>query len=143
MSPIPASVRIARPTDRLEPLVRQYEQALGLQRLGGFDDHDGFDGVMLGHPGQPWHLEFTRERGAAAGGGPSPEHLLVLYLGDEPAHRAAVERARAAGMREVAAHNPYWTRTGVTFEDLDGYRVVLAPGTWPSTAGDPVAAAAR
>lgn len=131
MQPIPASVRIARPTDRLEELADQYERGLDLTRLGGFEDHDGFDGVMLGHPGQPWHLEFTRERGAAAGGAPSPEHLLVLYLGDDAQQQAVCERALAAGFREVAPHNPYWERAGRTLEDLDGYRVVLVAGRWP------------
>jgi len=26
--------------------------------------------------------------------------------------------------------NPYWKRNGRTFEDVDGYRVVLQNGTW-------------
>jgi len=125
------TLRIARPTDRLDELAAQYQHGLGFERLGAFEDHDGFDVVMLGHPGQPWHLEFTRERGTKAGGAPSKEHLLVLYLGDADRCRTATERAQAAGFRQVAAHNPYWTDTGVTLEDLDGYRVVLVPGSWP------------
>jgi hypothetical protein len=31
----------------------------------------------------------------------------------------------AAGFRVVPSSNPYWDRTGRTFEDVDGYRVVL------------------
>jgi hypothetical protein len=36
----------------------------------------------------------------------------------------------AAGYWPVASFNPYWDRSGRTFEDSDGYRVVLqnAPG---------------
>jgi hypothetical protein len=26
---------------------------------GRFEDHAGFDGVMLGEPGAPYHFEFT------------------------------------------------------------------------------------
>ena len=78
-----AHLRIARPTDRLDEIERQYVDGLGFERLGGFRDHDGFDGVMLGHPGAGYHLEFTREAGVPAGGAPSPEHLLVFYLPEE------------------------------------------------------------
>ena len=39
-------VRLARPTDRLDPVVRFYTQGLGLGILGSFVDHDGFDGVF-------------------------------------------------------------------------------------------------
>ncbi|HIE68746.1 MAG TPA: VOC family protein, partial [Planctomycetes bacterium] len=40
-----------------------HERGFGLTRLGHFEDHDGFDGGMLGHPLQTWHLEFTHHRG--------------------------------------------------------------------------------
>ena len=44
--------------------------------------------------------------------------------------RAAVERLERAGHKPVAAVNPYWERQGRTFEDPDGYRVVLANKSW-------------
>jgi hypothetical protein len=37
---------------------------------------------------------------------------------------------RVAGYAPVAAFNPYWDRAGLTFEDPDGYRVVLQRTTW-------------
>lgn len=119
------TLRIARPTDRLEALALMYERGLGLARLGAFQDHEGFDGIMLGRPDAGWHLEFTHERGRSAGGAPSAEHLLVLYLPDDAEWRAASERMLSAGFVEVASHNPYWETRGTTFEDIDGYRVVL------------------
>ena len=30
----------------------------------------------------------------------------------------------------VPSHNPYWDVRGKTFEDLDGYRVVLEQAEW-------------
>lgn len=33
-----------------------HERGFGLTRLGHFEDHDGFDGAMLGHPLQPGTL---------------------------------------------------------------------------------------
>ena len=36
----------------------------------------------------------------------------------------------AAGFREVEPFNPYWKRTGRTFEDADGYRLVICGESW-------------
>jgi len=123
-------LRVARPTDDLGSLLRFYERGLGLSVLYRFADHDGFDGVMLGHPGAPYHLEFTTKRGHGVGRAPTPDNLLVFYLPDRDAWRAAVQRLRDAGFEPVAAFNPYWDRDGLTFEDPDGYRVVLQNAAW-------------
>jgi catechol 2,3-dioxygenase-like lactoylglutathione lyase family enzyme len=126
-----AKLRVARPTDDLEALLPFYRDGLGLEVLYRFEDHDGFDGVMLGTPGAPYHLEFTRARGHPAGRAPTPDNLLVFYLPDVEAWRAAVARMGDAGFRPVSAFNPYWDRQGATFEDPDGYRVVLENADWP------------
>jgi len=36
----------------------------------------------------------------------------------------------AAGFVEVKSFNPYWDKLGRTFEDHDGYRVVLQRAAW-------------
>jgi catechol 2,3-dioxygenase-like lactoylglutathione lyase family enzyme len=126
-----AALRVARPTDRLDEVVRFYADGLGLVPLGSFEDHEGFDGVMLGIPGARYHLEFTRKRGHAAGRSPTPDNLLVFYLPDRRQWEAAVDRMIAAGYVPVASFNPYWDRSGRTFEDPDGYRVVLQNASWP------------
>ncbi len=123
-------LRVARPSDDLAALVAFYRDALGFELLGSFEDHAGFDGVMLGHPEQPYHLEFTRERGARTGRAPSPEHVLVFYLADDAAWDDAVARLARAGAAPVPSHNPYWDEHGLTVEDPDGYRVVLHRGSW-------------
>jgi hypothetical protein len=66
-------LRVARPTDHLEEVVHFYTEGVGLMVLGSFEDHHGFDGVMLGI---------------------------------------------------------HWDRNGRTYEDPDGYRVVLQNGFW-------------
>jgi hypothetical protein len=38
----------------------------------------------------------------------------------------------AAGYKPVKSYNPYWDDKGVTFEDPDGYRVVLQNDSWDS-----------
>ena len=115
-------LRVARRTDRLEEIVSFYRDGLGLPQIGGFQAHDGYDGVFLAVPGTQSHLEFTTggEHGAPQ---PHPESLLVLYLGD----RAAVDAAAARLGDPVAPANPYWAEHGLTFEDPDGFRVVLVP----------------
>lgn len=125
-------VRIARPTERLEQVVRFYVDGLGLTVLESFRDHEGIDGVMVGLPDAPVHLEFTRHRARPAGRAPSDDHLLVFYLPDRSDWLASVERLRAAGYGAVPSSNPYWDRDGMTFEDPDGYRVVLENAAWSS-----------
>jgi catechol 2,3-dioxygenase-like lactoylglutathione lyase family enzyme len=120
-------VRFARHTNRLPELVRFYRDGLGLREIGSFQDHDGYDGVFLDLPGTGAHLEFTSggEHGAPS---PHPESLLVLYLGSPEAVRTAIERV---GATPIAPANPYWAANGVTFEDPDGFRVVLVAREWP------------
>ena len=77
-----AHLRIARPSDNLSAVVQFYRDGLGFQVLYEFHDHDGFDGVMLGHQGAGYHLEFTRKAGHAAGRAPTADNLLVFYLPD-------------------------------------------------------------
>jgi hypothetical protein len=124
------TMRVARPTDQLDEVVRFYSQGLGLTVLASFRDHDGFDGVMLGSPGAAYHLEFTHKRGHSAGRAPTQDNLLVFYLPDIECWQEAIDRMQAAGYEPVASFNPYWDRVGRTFADPDGYRVVLQHAAW-------------
>ena len=56
-------MRVARPTDNLSQIADMYARGLGLAILTRFTNHAGFDGVILGHPQHPYHLEFTSQRG--------------------------------------------------------------------------------
>jgi len=125
-------LRIARATSHLDEVLSFYRDGLGFEVVGEFRDHDGFDGIMLGHIGAEYHLEFTRERTAEATPAPSQEHLLVFYLTDMVAFGDAVLRLEKLGHAPVQSRNPFWDRNGRTYEDADGYRVVLYRGTWES-----------
>lgn len=57
-----AHLRIARPVSDLARAAAMYREGLGLRELARFEDHAGFDGVMLGYDGAGWHLEFTHCR---------------------------------------------------------------------------------
>lgn len=123
-------LRVARPTDDIEALLRFYREGLGFDVLYRFTDHDGFDGVILGNRGAPYHLEFTRAHGHFAGRAPTQDHLLVLYLPGNEEWQAAVDRMKAAGFLPIPSFNAYWDKQGLTFEDPDGYRVVIQNAEW-------------
>ncbi len=125
-----AHLRVARATDHMDEIVRFYSEGLGFEIIGSFRDHDGFDGVMLGHRDSGYHLEFTKRHGHAAGRAPGPENLLVFYVSREDDWAASVARMRGCGYLPVQPLNPYWGLHGETFEDADGYRVVLHRGPW-------------
>lgn len=125
-----AHLRVARPTDDLDAVTRFYRDGLGFKVLGEFKDHEGFDGVMLGHSGAGYHLEFTHKHGHEAGRAPTDDNLLIFYLPDREEWERAVRRMEALGYRPVKSLNPFWDRAGKTFSDPDGYRVVLQNAAW-------------
>jgi catechol 2,3-dioxygenase-like lactoylglutathione lyase family enzyme len=127
MTPI---LRIARPTDRLSEVARFYTEGLGFSTLSTFENHNGFDGAILGHPSAPWHLEFTHHRGTSVGCAPTQDNLLVFYLPEPGDFEAAVARLELLGVSPVPSYNPWWDARGKTYEDPDGYRVVLENSGW-------------
>jgi catechol 2,3-dioxygenase-like lactoylglutathione lyase family enzyme len=127
-----AHLRIARPSDNLAAVLNFYRDGLGFELLFQFKDHDGFDGLMLGHKNAPYHLEFTHQSHHPAGRAPTGENLLVFYLPDPHEWSAAVEKLRALGHQPVKSFNPYWDKHGKTFADPDGYRIVLQNAAWSS-----------
>ena len=44
-------LRVARHTERLDEVVAFYRDGLGFSEIGGFRDHNGYDGVFLALPG--------------------------------------------------------------------------------------------
>src|SRR4051812_13557046 len=117
-------LRIARATDNIDALLPFYVDGLGFQVLTRFEDQQGLSGIVLGHPGQSYHLEFTHHRGHRIGRAPNLDNLLAIYLPQRLAYQAAVNAMLEAGFRPVPSTNPYWDLHGKTFEDPDGYRVV-------------------
>ena len=127
---MPGHLRIARPVSALERSVDLYRKGLGLIEIGRFEDHAGFDGVMLGRPGLPYHFEFTHCRAHPVAPTPTAEDLLVFYLPDLDDWVPACATMLEAGFVEVPPFNPYWGRRGRTFEDHDRYRLVLEQARW-------------
>lgn len=109
--------------------MRFYRDGLGFTIIWKFEDHDGYDGVMLAIPGRRDHLEFTSNRAGSSGAAPTRDNLLVLYVPKQDDIAEFNTRLSTLGYSPVDGENPYWARCrALTFEDPDGWRVVLFPG---------------
>jgi catechol 2,3-dioxygenase-like lactoylglutathione lyase family enzyme len=123
-------LRLARPVSDLERSVAMYCRGLGFAQIDRFENHGGFDGVMLGSTDLHYHLEFTYCRKHPVTPSPTPEDLIVFYLPNLAQWQRSSLAMLAAGFSEVKPFNPYWAQHGRTFEDPDGYRVVLQHAQW-------------
>jgi hypothetical protein len=120
-------VRISRPTNQLDQVLQFYCEGLGLTRIFSFsEDAAGYSGVVLGLYGHPYYLEFcTHSRGFSNCRPPGADNLLIFYL-DTPIDLGNLERRmKRLGYPASQATNPHWDQNGITFEDPDGWRVVI------------------
>ena len=130
MIPKSSKLRVARATDNLGKVTEMYVSGLGFKLLGSFEGHNGFDGSIIGHEQHNYHLGFTHHKGTTVGVAPTKDNLLVFYLPDVEAWGACCKRMVEAGFVQVESYNDYWDVVGKTFEDVDGYRVVLQNREW-------------
>ena len=49
--------RVARHTWKIDPIINFYQSLLGLEILGSFKNHNGYDGIFLGLKDENWHLD--------------------------------------------------------------------------------------
>jgi len=118
-------LRIARPSRDLAAAERFWVDGVGLEVL--YRATEGHRLLMVGWQNGGWHLELVEDSDLEPR--PTEEDLLVLYLGQPPADEL-LARLSSSGGREVPARNPYWDEWGVTFQDPDGYRLVLSHRDW-------------
>jgi len=117
-------LRVARHTVSLQPIIAFYTELLGFEIMGGFTNHNNYDGVFIVIAGAGWHLEFTVSNDP-------PVHtvdeddLLVFYADNYEAYIDLLKRAAALEVPEVNPKNPYWLANGTTLVDPDGYRIVV------------------
>jgi hypothetical protein len=113
-------LRIARPVSDVARSVGMYCHGLDLIVVGSFEDHDGFDGVMLAPAGASYHFEFTASRAHPIAPAPTEEDLVVFYIRSRAEWEAACSKMLAADFLPTTSFNPYWDVRGRTFEDHDG-----------------------
>ncbi len=107
-----------------------YAKGLGLAVLAQFEDHEGFDGVMIGQDGSSYHFEFTVCRSHPLVPSPTEEDLVAFYLPIREEWLQVCLNMQSAGFVIVPSFNPYWDVSGKTFVDHDGYRIVIQNSAW-------------
>jgi hypothetical protein len=118
-------LRIARHTTDLNRIIDFYGRIAGLKVLGEFKDHHDYSGVFMGIPGENWHIEFTVSK-TPPEHKPDDDDLFVFYAASLEEFASLKKRFVKNNVKAVKPRNPYWEKNGITFEDPDGYRVVIS-----------------
>jgi len=117
--------RFARHTNNLEQLKSFYIDILGLELLGGFENHNGYDGVFIGKPNENWHLEFTKSDEIVTFNF-GEEDIFVFYPNTKLEFELIHDRIESHSIKFIDSKNPYWNENGKMILDPDGYRVVIS-----------------
>ena len=117
--------RYARHTNNLELLKSFYIDVLGLELLGGFENHNGYDGVFIGKQEENWHLEFTQSD-EIANHTFDDDDLLVFYPSSKLEFELLQDKLEHHSVQFVKSKNPYWNENGIQFLDPDGFGIVIS-----------------
>ncbi len=117
--------RFSRHTNNLEQIKSFYIDILGLELLGGFENHNGYDGIFIGKPNENWHLEFTKSEELVMFNF-GEEDILVFYPNTKLEFELIHDKLLANKIEFIIAKNSYWNENGKMILDPDGYRVVIS-----------------
>ena len=98
--------------------------------MGDFESHLGCDGVMLVLPDRAHHLEFTHHIHKVPSLESTKENLMVFYYGSPDEYKHANKRIQEMEITPVAPENPCCKDKSETYEDPDGWRVILFNGVY-------------
>ena len=117
--------RYARHTTNLEKIKNFYTQILGLEILGTFENHNGYDGIFLGKQNQNWHLEFTVSNEI-----PDrifdEDDLLVFYPEKLKDYLLILEQISKKNIPTFEPKNPYWKENGILIKDPDNFGIIIS-----------------
>lgn len=117
--------RFARHTNNIEKIKSFYIDILGLELIGAFEDHNGYDGVFIGKISENWHLEFTKSNEDVTFNF-GDEDILVFYPNTKLEFDQIQDKLKAHKINFIEAKNPYWNENGKMILDPDGYRIVVS-----------------
>ena len=127
INPTTPRLRVARPTFDVDRAVNFWSQVVGLEILSHFENHDGYDGVIMGYPNTEWEIEVTRHSSGLPLPTPTEEDIIALYVGIGAADEI-IKRLLLAGYPQIKHSNPYWESAGASVHvDPDGYAFVIHP----------------
>ena len=119
------TLRVARHTDNLEIIEDFYVKILGFERLGGFQNHNNYDGVFIGKSGLDWHFEFTQSESKAQHTF-DEDDVIVLYPKTILEYNMFISRFSEYNVSFITSKNPFWNENGKMFLDPDGFRIVVS-----------------
>jgi catechol 2,3-dioxygenase-like lactoylglutathione lyase family enzyme len=119
-------LRVTRHTNNLEKIEAFYVNILGFERLGGFQNHNNYDGVFIGKSGLDWHFDFT-ESNDKANHHFDEDDIIVLYPSTILEHNSLLDNVSSNNISIITSKNPYWNENGKMFLDPNGYRIVISP----------------
>jgi hypothetical protein len=117
--------RFARHTNDLEQIKFFYIDILGFELLGGFQNHNGYDGVFIGKSSDNWHLEFTKSEEIVHFDF-NEDDILVFYPNSKIEFDSFINKIQSTKIKFIKAKNPYWNENGKMFLDPDGYRIIIS-----------------
>jgi len=105
--------RLARHTNKIAQLTDFYINIIGLDLLGEFKNHSGYDGVFIGKSNLDWHLEFTQTN-EPVDHKFDKDDILVFYPETQSEYDNLLARLNSKKIVQSIAKNPYWQVNGIS-----------------------------
>ena len=118
-------LRVARHTSNLDEIEDFYVNILGFERLGGFQNHNNYDGIFIGKSGLDWHFEFTQSK-EKVNHTFDEDDIIVLYPATILEFDVFFNRLIDNNISILPSKNPFWNQNGKMFLDPDGFRIVVS-----------------
>ena len=118
-------LRIARHTNKISELTAFYTEIIGLEIIGKFENHNGYDGVFIGKENMNWHLEFTASSDKT-NQKINEDDLIVFYPDNKNEYEKILEKVKDKQINILNAKNPYWNENGILIKDPDGFGVIIS-----------------
>jgi hypothetical protein len=75
--------------------------------LGGFENHNGYDGVFIGKSSDNWHLEFTKSEEIVHFDF-NEDDILVFYPNSKMEFDSFINKIQSTKIKFINAKNTYW-----------------------------------
>lgn len=117
--------RYARHTNDLQEIEKFYTDIVGLEKLGGFKNHNNYDGIFLGQKHSNWHLEFTTSDEQPKSKF-DDDDILVFYVNSEAEFKKVKKTLGQRNITKEIPKNPYWAENGIMISDPDNFKVIFS-----------------
>jgi extradiol dioxygenase family protein len=117
--------RYARHTTDLNKIERFYTEVVGLEKLGGFEKHNNYDGLFLGYNNSNWHLEFTTSIEQPKSKF-DEDDILVFYVNSEVEFKRVKNVINQKNINLEIPKNPYWAENGIMISDPDNFKIIFS-----------------